>query len=138
VPSLRTIPHRRLALAALFAVVIPAASWVQGSGALAYRMYARSASYRLRVTAWDAEGRPDLVAPTALAARARGAARLYLAGADRWRTFPRGPLLGEHLADLAQLACATARAPTRVVVELDLRSRLDGPVETRARSEACR
>jgi hypothetical protein len=129
--------RRRLGLALLFAVAIPAASWLQGSGALAYRMYARSASYRLRVTAWDARGRAEPVAPTALAARARGAARLYLAGADRWRYFPRGPLLADHLDDLARLACAAGRAPVRTRVEIDLRASLDGPVDTRSRTEAC-
>jgi hypothetical protein len=130
-------PRGQLGLAVLFAVGIPAASWVQGSGALAYRMYARSASYRVRVTAWDKGGRPQPVAPTALALRARGAAREYLAGSDHWLSFPRGQFLVDHLPDLARLACATARAPARVAVEIDLRRSLDGPIETHARNEAC-
>lgn len=128
----------QLGLAVLFAVGIPAASWLQGSGVLAYRMYARSASYRLRVTAWDAHGRAEPIAPTALALRVRGAARQYLAGADHWLYFPRGPFLADHLDELARLACTAAGAPVRAGVEIDLRRSLDGPIETRARSEACR
>jgi hypothetical protein len=131
-------PRGQLGLALLFAVAIPAASWLQGSGALAYRMYARSASYRIRVTAWDERGRAEPVAPTALAARAHGAAREYLAGADHWLNFPRGQFLVDHLDELARLACTTARAPARASVEIDLRPSFDGPIETRSRAEVCR
>ena len=131
-------PRRRLALAALFAVGIPAASWLQGSGALAYRMYARSASYRVRVTAWDDRGQPTPIAPTALAQTVRGAARQHLAGSDHWLYFPRGPFLVDHLDELARLACETARTPARAAVEIDLRRTLDGPIETHARAVACR
>ena len=136
--ALRMTPRRQLALAALFAVGIPGASWLQGSGALAYRMYARSGSYRVRVTAWDDRGRPAAIAPTALALKVRGAARQHLAGSDHWLYFPRGPFLVEVLDELARLACATARAPARAGVDIDLRRTLDGAIETHSRTVACR
>jgi hypothetical protein len=128
----------RIGLAALFAVVIPAASWLQGSGALAYRMYARGTSYRLRVTAWDADGHRRPIAPTALAREARGAARQYLAGSDHWLNLPRGPFLVDYLDELARLACATARVRMqRVTVEIDQRRSSDTPIETTACTVAC-
>jgi hypothetical protein len=127
----------RLGLAALFAVAIPAGSWLQGSGVLAYRMYSRGASYRLRVAAFDAEGRRRPVAPTALALKTTGAARHYLAGSDHWLNLPRGPFLAAHLEELARLACGAARAPARASVEIDLRRSPDGPIETTSRTAVC-
>jgi hypothetical protein len=122
----------------LFAVVVPAASRIAGSGVFAYRMYARSASFRLRVTAWDAAGRARPVAPTAMAAHAAGQARNYLAGADHWRRLPGAELVGAHVADLAPLACAAAPAASRARVDLELRRSFAAPAETLSATAVCR
>jgi hypothetical protein len=131
-------PRSHLALAALFAIVVPVASWLEGSGLLAYRMYARSASYRLRVTTSDELGRSQPVSPTALAASVRGGARPYLAGAEHWRTLPRAELIGAHVAQLARLACGAAPLAGRARVDVELRRSFDGPVETTSATAACR
>ena len=127
-----------LALALLFAAVVPAASWAFGSGGLAYRMYARSGSYRIRVTIWNRDGRAEPVSPTALAARARGAARHYLAGADRWLSFPHSDVLAEELDDLAAFACQAVPTAVRARIELDRRHVVAGPIETRGFEANCR
>ena len=101
-------------------------------------MYARSASYRIRVTASDELGRSRPVSPTALAAGLRRGARPYLAGAEHWRTLPRAEFLCAHADELARLACGAAPLAERARVDVDLRRSFDGPVETTSATAACR
>lgn len=62
-----TRPH--LALAVLFCLLVPALSWLDGTGFLAWTMYSGTGTYRLRITAFPPSGAPRLVAPTELARR---------------------------------------------------------------------
>jgi hypothetical protein len=125
-------------LAIAFAIVLPAASWLLGAGGLAYRMYSRSGSYRVRATVWDAGGRAHPVSPTALAARAHGAARHHLAGAERWLSFPRSDILAAHAGDLAHLACVAEPAAVRARIDVERRRRLDGPIDVSTAEVGCR
>jgi hypothetical protein len=131
-------PRRHLLLAALFAVVIPAGSWLTGAGDLAYRMYSHSASYRFRVRVWNATGQVTPVSVTALAAGAHGSVRTYLAGADHWVNFARGSFLVAHVADLARLACVVLPAATEAEVVMDLRPNFAPEFATRTGRARCR
>jgi hypothetical protein len=119
-------PRQHLLVAMLVAVVLPAASWADGSGFLAFRMYARAPSYRLTVTAWDQASNPRPIVPTAMAARAGGTLSHLLAGSDHWVTSPRTDFLAAHLPELAPLACRVARNAAR-----------DAPIEARRADAAC-
>ncbi len=130
-------PRHHLLVAALVAVVLPGASWVDGSGFLAFRMYARAPSYRLTVTAWDPGAERRLIAPTALAARAGGILGHLLAGSDHWVTSPRTEFLADHLNDLGRIACQVARNAARVEIGIDRRATRDAPIETRRAVVAC-
>ncbi len=106
--------------------VIPALSWLDGSGQLAWTMFSRTGHYRLVLTA---DGKQ--VNPTELAADAApGATSMALAGADHfrhqdvWRA-----TLRRHLDDVAHLVCRLYPG-ARVVARLDERIRTTAEIET--------
>ena len=127
--------HAALALG-LF-VALPAASWLDGSGQLAWTMFTRTGHYRLEILATEGDGsRP--VAPSALAAAAGPApiAR-FLAGADHFRHHDVARAsLRRHLDAVAALACRVSGADA-VDVTLEERATLDAPVEARHARARC-
>jgi hypothetical protein len=120
------------ALGVLLALVLPAASWLDGSGRFAWTMFSKSASYRLEIDVVDAGGARRAVEPGALAARAGPSARPFLSGARYFRHAPVASTFRHHLAEVGSLACAE---PGAVSVEISLfeRPTLDADVrETHA------
>lgn len=124
-------------IAVVVAFLLPAASWLDGSGLLAFRMYSRAGSYRVHVTNFDENGERIPVAPTAIALLTHGAVRPFLAGADRWSTFPRGDFLADHLSDLATLACRHRSRPARVEVMIERKRSPGGPEERNSFGADC-
>jgi hypothetical protein len=124
------------ALAALVCVVIPASSWRNGSGSLAWTMFSGSRSYRLELVGIDASGGRRPLAPTALARFVGVEEAPYLAASDTWRMMPyRGIHL--RLAEVAKLACRLTPAPDEVQITLFSKRTLDADPETRVERVRC-
>ncbi len=122
-------------LAALVCVVLPAASWLDGTGSLAWTMFSGSRSYRLEIVAVAADGSRHALAPTALARYAGTEERPLFAAADTWRMMSyRGIRL--RLAEVAALACKLGPAE-EVEVTLFTRASLDAPEVTRVERARC-
>jgi hypothetical protein len=122
-------------IAALACVVVPAASWLDGSGSLAWTMFSGSRSYRLEIAAVAADGSRRALAPSALARFAGTEERPAFVAADTWRMMPhRGLRL--RLAEVAALACRLGPAE-EVEATLFTRRSLDAPVETRVERARC-
>ena len=77
-----------LAVAVFLGLVLPAYSWINGSGWLAWTMFATSSTYRIAVRVTDAAGATHVVNPTELARFAQGDSATYLSGADHFRHAP--------------------------------------------------
>lgn len=122
-------------LAALVCVVIPAESWLEGSGTRAWTMYSTAGSYRLRVLARDEQG-DRWIASTALAAHASGELMNVLSGAETFRAGPQRIDLRSRLAALAELACASSHAK-HVTLLLEASERAHGPVVQTTTERAC-
>lgn len=122
-------PTLHFSMAALVCVVIPGVSWLDGSGSLAWTMYAGSASYRLRMAGYDEHARLRWISPTAMAARSAPDLQTVLSGAEGFRHGPQGITLRSRLPKLAALACEFSRA-RRVELTLDERRNLDAPLRT--------
>jgi hypothetical protein len=122
-----------VALALVTGLIVPGASWLDGSGWLAWTMYSRSGSYRLTVYGRQrSSGARIPVAPTAMSVRASGTIRTALGGADHWRFSPFGPTLRIYLASVGQLACETEDL-ARVDLLLEEQPTLDASIlRTRA------
>jgi hypothetical protein len=118
------------ALAVLVGLVLPAYSWLDGSGWLAWTMFSKSETYRIRITVTDSAGQSRLVNPSALAELAGEQAAPYLSGAEHFRQAPLSNALAANLNGLAKLACRTAPDLARVSAALDSRKNLDAPVRT--------
>ena len=118
-------------------VLLPAFSYARGESGLAWTMFSRSDSFRLSVTAIDHSDRGHLLHPIELADGVDPALRTYLAGADRFRTWPVGPTFAARLPELARLGCRNGRYAS-VELTLEQRATLDATVRvTRARA-TCR
>ncbi|HXK17133.1 MAG TPA: hypothetical protein VNG33_05005 [Polyangiaceae bacterium] len=113
-------------LGVIACLLVPAWSWLDGSGSLAWSMYAHSSSFRLRIVSFDRAGKQRSLAPSALAAHAEQDLRTALGGAEAFRHARQGQLLRRYLPELAQLACDVSRAE-RVVLTLENKRDLDGP-----------
>ena len=129
----RSWSRLHVALALLTGLAVPAASWLDGSGWLAWTMYSRSGSYRLTVYGRErSSGSRIPIAPTAMSVRASGLIRTALGGADHWRFSPFGSTLRGYLASLGQLACEVEDV-ARVDLLLEEQAALDAPIlRTRA------
>ena len=123
-------------LAFLVCAIIPAQSWLHGTGARAWTMYARSATYRLRVAAYDERGELRWVAPSELSQHSEGDLASALGGAESFRLGPQGFALRDRLPRLAELACTVSRA-TRVTLSLDLREAIGQPTRRTEASRTC-
>jgi hypothetical protein len=136
--DVRPVAVRVHLLVGLLVVVgLPAVSAWSGVGGLAFTMFSRSGSYRLRVATADEAGTERPVAPTAIAARAGGTIGDVLAGSEVWRFAPFGALIRRHLEQVAALACATSRRSREARVTLDERRTLDASVRTTTVTKAC-
>ncbi len=107
-------------------VILPLASWLDGSGQLGWTMFSRTGQYRLEITAGAAQVNPTELA----AAAAPGPTSLALAGADHFRHHDvMRATLHRHLDDVAHLVCRL-RPGTRVRVRLEERVRTDEEIRT--------
>lgn len=116
------------AIALLVSLVLPASSWLDGSGQFAWTMFSKSALYKVRIAAVDVDGRRRLVAPTGLAQNAGPSLGTYLAGAEHLRHGPVGPLLRERLDQLGHFACHVEGGTARIEIQLDEQASLEAPV----------
>ncbi|MFT3769098.1 MAG: hypothetical protein QM820_26965 [Minicystis sp.] len=123
------------AVAAVVCVLLPAASWLDGTGFLAWTMYSGSASYRLEIVAISADGLRYPLAPTALARYVgRDEAPAFVA-ADTWRMMSsRGLRL--RLEEAGALACRL-RPARQVEITLFTRRSLDAAAESRTTRVPC-
>lgn len=125
------------ALAVFVALVLPGYSWLDGSGWLAWTMFSKSETYRLRVAVTDRDHRRTLVNPSALAGGANTQIGLYLSGAEHFRQAPMINSFAANLRGLGTLACRTVPGAARVNVSLDSRRNLDAPMQTTSAEVSC-
>lgn len=135
--SPRVLPALQLLLGALACIAVPAWSWLDGSGSLAWTMYAHSSSFRLRIQALDEQQRARSIAPSALGAVAERDLRTALGGAEGFRHARQGAQLKRYLPRVAVLACNVSHA-ANVVLTLDVKRDLDAPVVTTVERQQCR
>jgi hypothetical protein len=122
---------------AIVALVVPAASWLDGTGDLAWTMFSKSASYRLRVVAELEDGRYERVSSRRIGLAAGIDARRYLDRADHFTYAPVAPTLRSRLTEIARLGCALSPAARHVEALLEERPTLDSPIETHVASVPC-
>jgi hypothetical protein len=108
----RVLRGRHLIAGAVAIIALPALSWLDGSGQLAWTMFARTAQYRLQIVATDRAGHQQPVGPSQLAAAAGSSpAAAHLSGAESWRTHNIARVvLRRHLLEVGQLACRVSGA----------------------------
>lgn len=124
-------------LAVLVALVLPGYSWLDGSGWLAWTMFSKSETYRLRVAVTDRDGRRTLINPSALASGANTQVGLHLSGAEHFRQAPMANAFAGNLRGLGKLACRVVPTAARAHVALDSRRNLDAPVQTTSAEVSC-
>ena len=117
----------RHGLALLACLLVPAWSWLDGSGSLAWSMYAHSSSFRLSVSVVNQRGVTQAIAPSSLAAVAERDVQTALGGSEAFRHARQGNVLKRYLPQIAQLACQV-KAARSVVVTLEQKRSLDAPV----------
>jgi hypothetical protein len=127
----------QLALGLLSCLLVPAWSWLDGSGSLAWTMYAHSSSFRLRIVAIDQHGRRRSIAPSSLAVQAEQDVATALGGAESFRHARQGRLLRHYLPRLAELACRVSRTD-HVELTLEDRPNLDAPIVASSEKRRCR
>jgi hypothetical protein len=108
-------------------VLVPAYSYALGEGGLAWTMFSRSDSFRLKLLATDREGNVHLLHPSELTRGAEPALRVYLQGAESFRTWPVGPTFRARLPALAKAGCESGRYRA-IELALEERATLDAPV----------
>ncbi len=116
---------------------LPIASRVVGRGGVAFTMYSRSASYRLRLTTGSDGGPARPLAPTELGVFIGGSAAEVLAGTEQFRHGPFDAFLRGRLDDIARRACRLRPEARWVEVTFDERSHLDAPPVTTHRRVPC-
>jgi len=119
----------------ILCLLVPGSGWLFGDPELAWSMYAKSASFRLRVET-TTEGRHRSVPASALAAAATGSLRTALSGAEHFKFTSSGPALRRNLGKLTLLACEASRAD-RVKLTLEERATLDAPVRSSRKEAVC-
>lgn len=126
-----------LVLGTLLCFVVPALSWVDGSGRLAYGMFADVVWYRIELVAQDARGVAFAISPTELALQVRGTGAALFAGADRFHLGVRSHTAHDRLEDIARFACEVRADAREVTVTLSERRRPEGAIETRSATRVC-
>ncbi|HET7540744.1 MAG TPA: hypothetical protein VFK05_12755 [Polyangiaceae bacterium] len=124
-----------VAVAIVLCLLVPGAGWLFGDPELAWSMYAKSSSFRLRVEG-TSEGRRRSVPASALAAAATGSLRTALGGAEQFKFTSSGPSVRRSLAKLTLLACEVSGAE-RVRLTLEERATLDAPPRTTRKEATC-
>ena len=122
-------------VASVLCLLVPGSGWLFGDPELAWSMYAKSASFRLRVEA-TTEGRHRSVAASALAEASTGSLRTALGGAENFKFTSSGPSLRRNLAKLTLLACKVSGGQ-HVKLTLDERATLDAPIRSLQREATC-
>jgi hypothetical protein len=112
-------------VALLLTTILPAYSWHDGTGWLAWTMFSRSQMYRLHVTVTDRAGVAHPINPTQLAALSSGDAIAFLSGTDHWRHATTGEAFRSNLPGLARLACQCAPDAAVATVTFEMRKDLD-------------
>lgn len=124
--------------AVLVALVLPGYSYLDGgSGWLAWTMFSKSETYRLRVAVIDRDRRKTLINPVELAGGANMVIAQYLSGAEHFRQAPVSDAFAANLSGLAKRACGTVAGAARAQVTLDSRQNLDAPVKTTSAEVVC-
>jgi hypothetical protein len=116
--------------------LVPGLSWLDGTGSLAWTMFASTASFRLQIETTTA-GRRAPFNPTALALHAVPSAALVLAGSDHVRHAASARLLLPSLPELARLTCRVSAAE-RVAVTLEWRPREGAALKRAIEDASCR
>ena len=129
-------PSLHFSLAVLVCIAIPGASWLDGSGSLAWTMYAGSATYRLRIAGYDDQDKLSWISPTAMATRSAADLQAVLSGSEGFRHGPQGITLRNRLPTIAAFACEFSRAQ-RVELTLEERRNLDAPIRTTRARQRC-
>ena len=108
----RVLLSRHLIAGVCAIILLPALSWLDGSGQLAWTMFARTAQYRLEIVAVDEAGGRRLIGSSALAdAAGNSPAAAQLSGAETWRTHNIARVvLRRHLLEVGRLACKVSGA----------------------------
>lgn len=122
----RSTYRLHLAVGVIVGLLVPLASWLDGSGQLAWTMFSRTGQYRLELTS---NGKP--LNPTEVAAfAAPGPTSSALSGADHFRHHDVArATLRRHLGAVARLACNVKRGTT-ITARLHERVRTDATIET--------
>jgi hypothetical protein len=128
-----SVSRVHVAIGIVVILLLPLASWIDGSGQLAWTMFSRTGRYRLVMTA---DGAP--MNPTELAAAAApGPTSAVLAGADQFKHHDVArATLRRHLDDVLELAC-TLRRGAIVTLRLEERVRSDDPIRISEVSTRC-
>ncbi len=117
----------------LVVIVLPLASWLDGSGQLAWTMFSRTGQFRLVIVADGVQINPTEIAAAAMP----GPTGYALAGSDQlkhhdvWRATAR-----RHLDDIAALACRLKRS-NQVTVRFEERVRRREPIRSREVRVTC-
>jgi hypothetical protein len=123
------------AVAVLVCLIVPGATWLNGSGFLAWTMFSGSRSYRVEIAALSADGSRRALAPSELARFVGIEEAPYLIASDTWRMMPfRG--LYYRLAEVGRLACRL-RPAEEVEITLFIKRTLDAPAESRTERVRC-
>jgi hypothetical protein len=131
------VTRLHFAVALFLGLVLPGYSWIDGSGWLAWTMFATSSTYRIAVRVTDGAGVSHVVNPTELARFAQGDAATYLSGADHFRHAPVASTLRRNLHGIAHLGCRTVQDARAAWIRLEARATLDSPVEASEAMVTC-
>jgi len=119
-------------------LVLPGASWLDGSGRLAYSMFADVVWYKVDIVAHDDRGVAFAISPTEIGKAASPGAALWLGGAESFHVATRSRSARAQLGAIAQFSCTVRRDAARVTVTLSERDRPDGEVTTTIAEASCR
>jgi hypothetical protein len=125
-------------LGALVCVILPGASWLDGSGRLAYSMFADVCWYRVDIVARDDRGAPFAISPTEIGRLASPGAALWLGGADQFHVSPRSRNGRAQLGAIARFACTVRGDAATITITLSERDRPDGAITTTVAEARCR
>jgi hypothetical protein len=131
------LERAQMVLGALLCVLLPAASWIDGSGSLAWTMFSKSETYRLHLDVTDPTGQHRVVNPTELGRFASVDLATFLSGSESWRHGPVSAGLARSLGGLAEIACRLPDRPLAVSLRLETRRGLDAPIEVREEGRRC-
>jgi hypothetical protein len=136
VPAWSRAEKAHVVLGILVCAVVPGVSYLDGSGRLAYRMFAEVRDYRLEVRANDGHGGSRLVPSGELARATGGSTSQFFGGIDHFRRGTVALMPRALLGDIAALACSVTGAAT-VDVRWEERKDRDAPITETTTHRAC-